>query len=74
MRFDAYMTALRSNFSLSVDFMIKNKHKHLNEIPNRYHFIELIEQVASNGGQFSVMFLDVMRFSDVSSAFESQSG
>lgn len=47
---------------------------HLNEIPNRYHFIEIIEQIAFKEQRFSLMFLDVMRFSDVSSAFGHKAG
>ncbi|MGQ8365768.1 putative bifunctional diguanylate cyclase/phosphodiesterase [Glaciecola sp. 1036] len=54
--------------------MITSKHKHLNEIPNRYHFIEIIEQIAKKEGRFSLMFLDVMRFSDVSAAFDHKAG
>lgn len=48
--------------------------KHLNEIPNRYHFIEIIEQIALQEKYFSVMFIDVMRFSDVSAAFGHKAG
>ncbi|MFW8589892.1 putative bifunctional diguanylate cyclase/phosphodiesterase [Glaciecola sp. 2405UD65-10] len=47
---------------------------HLNEIPNRYHFIEIIEQIAAKEKYFSLMLLDVMRFSDVSSAFGHKAG
>ncbi|MEM0912752.1 MAG: GGDEF domain-containing phosphodiesterase [Pseudomonadota bacterium] len=54
--------------------MIKHDHKHLNEIPNRYLFIDLIEKVSTDHEQFSVMFMDVMRFSDVSAAFDQESG
>ena len=54
--------------------MITSKHQHLKEIPNRYHFIELIEEVAHVNHEFSVMFLDVMRFSDVSAAFDHKAG
>ena len=54
--------------------MIKNDHKHLKEIPNRYLFIDLIEKVSHDHKQFSVMFMDVMRFSDVSAAFDQESG
>lgn len=51
-----------------------NEIQHLNEIPNRYHFIEIIEQIATREKRFSLMLLDVMRFSDVSSAFGHKSG
>jgi len=51
-----------------------NEIQHLNEIPNRYHFIEIIEQIAKHEKRFSLMLLDVMRFSDVSSAFGHKSG
>lgn len=54
--------------------MIRSIHQHLNEIPNRYHFIELIEKTAAKKNRFSVMFMDVMRFSDVSAAFDHKSG
>lgn len=59
---------------LNAKFMIKNDHKHLNEIPNRYLFIDLIDKVSRDHEQFSVMFMDVMRFSDVSAAFDQDSG
>lgn len=48
--------------------------KHLNEIPNRYHFIEIVEQIGAKEKHFSLMLLDVMRFSDVSAAFGHNSG
>jgi diguanylate cyclase (GGDEF)-like protein len=51
-----------------------NEIQHLNEIPNRYHFIEIIEQIAAQEKRFSLMLLDVMRFSDVSAAFGHKSG
>lgn len=51
-----------------------NKIKHLNEVPNRYHFIEIIDQIASRESQFSLILMDVMRFSDVSAAFGHTSG
>lgn len=51
-----------------------NEIKHLNEIPNRYHFIEIIDQIALREKRFSLMLLDVMRFSDVSSAFGHKAG
>ncbi|GEM_PF-434323 len=54
--------------------MIKNDHSHLNQVPNRYVFIDLIDKVAADFEQFSVMFMDVMRFSDVSAAFDQESG
>ncbi len=55
-------------------FMKMNKIVHLNEIPNRYHFIEIIDQIAKRENRFSLMLLDVMRFSDVSAAFGHKSG
>lgn len=54
--------------------MTVNEIKHLNEIPNRYHFIEIIEQISVREKNFSFMLLDVMRFSDVSAAFGHKSG
>jgi len=55
-------------------FMTVNEIKHLNEIPNRYHFIEIIEQISAREKHFSIMLLDVMRFSDVSASFGHKSG
>jgi EAL domain-containing protein (putative c-di-GMP-specific phosphodiesterase class I) len=37
----------------------------LSTVSNRYHFIDDIEDVATSHDYFSVMFVDVMRFSDV---------
>ena len=54
--------------------MTVNEIKHLNEIPNRYHFIEIIDQISVREKHFSLMLLDVMRFSDVSAAFGHKSG
>jgi diguanylate cyclase (GGDEF)-like protein len=54
--------------------MTLNPIKHLNEIPNRYHFIEIIEQISVREEHFSLMLLDVMRFSDVSAAFGHKAG
>ena len=54
--------------------MTLNQHHHIREIANRYHFIELVENISSNGKRFSLMLLDVMRFSDVSAAFDQKSG
>lgn len=54
--------------------MTVNEIKHLNEIPNRYHFIEIIEQISLREKHFCLMLLDVMRFSDVSAAFGHKSG
>jgi EAL domain-containing protein (putative c-di-GMP-specific phosphodiesterase class I) len=54
--------------------MTLNQHQHLKEIANRYHFIELVENISANGRRFSLMLLDVMRFSDVSAAFDQKSG
>lgn len=54
--------------------MTVNPIKHLNEIPNRYHFIEIIDQISKREQYFSLMLLDVMRFSDVSAAFGHKSG
>lgn len=54
--------------------MKRSEINHLNEIPNRYHFIELIEKVALKEKRFSLMLMDVMNFSDVSSAFGHKSG
>lgn len=54
--------------------MTVNEIKHLNEIPNRYHFIEIINQISIREKHFSLMLLDVMRFSDVSAAFGHNSG
>ncbi|MFT4653255.1 MAG: diguanylate cyclase (GGDEF)-like protein [Kangiellaceae bacterium] len=54
--------------------MTVNLIKHLNEIPNRYHFIEIIEKISVQEKHFSLMLLDVMRFSDVSAAFGHKAG
>jgi diguanylate cyclase (GGDEF)-like protein len=54
--------------------MTVNPIKHLNEIPNRYHFIEIIDQISRREKYFSLMLLDVMRFSDVSAAFGHNAG
>jgi diguanylate cyclase (GGDEF)-like protein len=54
--------------------MTVNEIKHLNEIPNRYHFIEIVDQISTREKNFSLMLLDVMRFSDVSAAFGHKSG
>lgn len=62
------------NFGIEICFMKVNEIQHLNEIPNRYHFIEIIEQIAGKEKRFSLMLLDVMRFSDVSAAFGHKSG
>lgn len=51
-----------------------NPIKHLNEIPNRYHFIEIIEQISEREKYFSLMLMDVMRFSDVSAAYGHKAG
>jgi diguanylate cyclase (GGDEF)-like protein len=56
------------------DFMTLNQHQYLHEIPNRYHFIEIVEEISANGHRFSLMLMDVMRFSDVSAAFDHKSG
>ena len=50
------------------------RHSHLREIPNRYHFIRKIEEISEQEVAFGIMFLDVMRFSDISSAFDHKSG
>ncbi len=54
--------------------MNTNPIQHLNEIPNRYHFIEIVDQISNRENKFSMMLLDVMRFSDVSAAFGHKSG
>ncbi|WP_395342900.1 putative bifunctional diguanylate cyclase/phosphodiesterase [Ningiella sp. W23] len=54
--------------------MTLEQHQHLNHIPNRYHFIEIVEQIALSEEHFSLMLLDVMRFSDVSAAFDHKAG
>ncbi|GAA0359956.1 hypothetical protein GCM10009092_25200 [Bowmanella denitrificans] len=38
-------------------------------IPNRYAFFERIEQAVSESPELSLLFIDVVRFSDVSSSF-----
>ena len=48
--------------------------QHLNEIPNRYHFIDIIDKISANEKHFSLMLIDVMRFSDVSAAFGHEAG
>lgn len=50
------------------------KHQSLATLSNRYHFIDMIEDVASKNTHYSLMFVDVMRFSDVSSAFDHRAG
>jgi diguanylate cyclase (GGDEF)-like protein len=54
--------------------MTLEQHHHLNNIPNRYHFIEIVEDIARTEESFSLMLMDVMRFSDVSAAFDHKSG
>ncbi|WP_371194533.1 putative bifunctional diguanylate cyclase/phosphodiesterase [Glaciecola sp. SC05] len=54
--------------------MTLEQHQHINNIPNRYHFIEIVEDIARTEERFSLMLLDVMRFSDVSAAFDHKSG
>uniref|UniRef100_UPI001446822D putative bifunctional diguanylate cyclase/phosphodiesterase n=1 Tax=Ningiella ruwaisensis TaxID=2364274 RepID=UPI001446822D len=51
-----------------------SQHQQLNQIPNRYSFLEIVESIASNEQSFSLMLMDVMRFSDVSAAFDHKSG
>jgi len=43
-------------------------HKSLATIPNRYAFIDTIEQCAGRHKQFSLMLVDVVRFSDVTTS------
>jgi diguanylate cyclase (GGDEF)-like protein len=50
------------------------KHQSLSTLSNRYHFIDIIERVARSHPYFSLMLVDVMRFSDVSSAFDHKAG
>ncbi|WP_412973081.1 putative bifunctional diguanylate cyclase/phosphodiesterase [Glaciecola sp. MF2-115] len=50
------------------------KHQSLTTLSNRYHFIDMIEAVAASQPHFSIMLVDVMRFSDVSSAFDHKAG
>ena len=50
------------------------KHQSLATLPNRYHFIDIIEKISSDNKHFSLMLIDVMRFSDVSSAFDYKAG
>lgn len=59
---------------MQLSYMAGKIIKHLNEIPNRYHFIEIIEQISAQEKYFSLMFIDVMRFSDVSAAFGHKAG
>lgn len=54
--------------------MTLEQQQHLNNIPNRYHFIEIVEEIARTEERFSLMLMDVMRFSDVSAAFDHKSG
>jgi diguanylate cyclase (GGDEF)-like protein len=54
--------------------MTLEQHIHLNNIPNRYHFIEIVEGIAKTHQRYSLMLMDVMRFSDVSAAFDHKSG
>lgn len=54
--------------------MSVNQVQHLNELPNRYNFIEIINQISQKEKRFSLMFVDVMRFSDVSSAYGHAAG
>lgn len=61
------------NFFGAYSLMIQ-KHQSLATLPNRYHFIDMIEEVASVHPHFSLMLVDVMRFSDVSSAFDYKAG
>ncbi|MBF7072987.1 bifunctional diguanylate cyclase/phosphodiesterase [Glaciecola sp. MH2013] len=53
--------------------MIK-KHQSLSTLPNRYAFIDIIEKLSKDSRHFSLMLIDVMRFSDVSSAFDYRAG
>ncbi|MFT4732631.1 MAG: diguanylate cyclase (GGDEF)-like protein [Gammaproteobacteria bacterium] len=57
-----------------VQFFMIQKHQSLSTISNRHHFIDIIEGVASSHPYFSLMLVDVMRFSDVSSAFDHKAG
>ena len=50
------------------------KHQSLSTLSNRYHFIDVIEGIADSNSYFSLMLVDVMRFSDVSSAFDHKAG
>jgi diguanylate cyclase (GGDEF)-like protein len=50
------------------------KHQSLSTLSNRYHFIDIIEGIADSNSYFSLMLVDVMRFSDVSSAFDHKAG
>ncbi|MFC4699564.1 putative bifunctional diguanylate cyclase/phosphodiesterase [Glaciecola siphonariae] len=54
--------------------MTLEQHQHINNIPNRYHFIEIVEEIARTHDRYSLMLMDVMRFSDVSAAFDHKSG
>lgn len=51
-----------------------SKHQSLSTLPNRYHFIDMIDSISDETPHFSLMLIDVMRFSDVSSAFDYQAG
>ena len=51
-----------------------HKHQNLATLPNRHLFIDMIEVVGSSHPHFSLMLVDVMRFSDVSSAFDYKAG
>ena len=46
----------------------------MSTLPNRNLFIDMIEGVAASHPHFSLMLVDVMRFSDVSSAFDHKAG
>ena len=54
--------------------MTLEQYNNLNKIPNRYHFIQIVEDIAIQKGRFSIMLLDVMRFSDISEAFDYKAG
>lgn len=56
-----------------ISFMT-HQHLTLTTLPNRYHFFDLIEREAKKHGAVSLYLVDVMRFSDISSAFDYRAG
>lgn len=48
---------------------MRDNHISLNTIPNRFAFIDTIEQIAKKDPYISLMLVDVVRFSDVTTSF-----
>ena len=48
---------------------MKQVHESLTSIPNRYAFLDKIDQIVSHNSNQSLLLIDVVRFSDVSSSF-----